>query len=90
MRHRSGTQSRPGSKEHKADVRRCAEWTADELRRIGLQNVKLIDTPGNPVNYFYIPNTGKARRALGLRELTTLDEGLVVYAEYLRSSLRLV
>ena len=33
--------------QHKADVRRCAEWTADELRRIGLQNVKLIDTPGN-------------------------------------------
>lgn len=37
--------------EHKADVRRCAEWTADELRRIGLQNIKLIDTPGNPVVY---------------------------------------
>ncbi len=37
--------------QHKADVRRCAEWTADELRRIGLQNVKLIDTPGNPVVY---------------------------------------
>ena len=37
--------------QHKADVRRCAEWTADELRRIGLQNIKLIDTPGNPVVY---------------------------------------
>ena len=27
--------------EHAADVRRCAEWTASELRRIGMQNVRL-------------------------------------------------
>jgi len=37
--------------EHAADVKRCAEWTADEMRRVGLQNVKLIETPGNPVVY---------------------------------------
>jgi acetylornithine deacetylase/succinyl-diaminopimelate desuccinylase-like protein len=37
--------------QHKADVQRCAEWCADEMRRIGLQNVKLISTPGNPVVY---------------------------------------
>ena len=37
--------------QHSADVRRCAEWTADEMRRIGLQNVRLIETPGNPVVY---------------------------------------
>jgi acetylornithine deacetylase/succinyl-diaminopimelate desuccinylase-like protein len=37
--------------QHQADVRRCAEWTADELRRIGLQNVKLVETPGHPVVY---------------------------------------
>ena len=37
--------------QHAADVRRAAEWTAEELRRVGLQNVKLIDTPGNPVVY---------------------------------------
>jgi acetylornithine deacetylase/succinyl-diaminopimelate desuccinylase-like protein len=36
---------------HQADVRRCAEWTADEMRRIGLENVRLIETPGNPVVY---------------------------------------
>jgi len=24
--------------QHAADVKRCAEWTADEMRRIGLQN----------------------------------------------------
>src|SRR5918994_4928166 len=37
--------------QHAADVRRCAEWTADEMRRIGLQNVRLIETPGHPVVY---------------------------------------
>ena len=34
--------------EHAGDVKRCAEWCADEMRRIGLQNVRLIETPGNP------------------------------------------
>ena len=37
--------------QHQGDVRRCAEWTADQLRRIGMQNVRLIETPGNPVVY---------------------------------------
>src|SRR5712691_7541821 len=37
--------------EHAGDVKRCAEWCADEMRRIGMQNVKLIPTPGNPVVY---------------------------------------
>jgi acetylornithine deacetylase/succinyl-diaminopimelate desuccinylase-like protein len=37
--------------QHAADVRRCAEWCADEMRRIGLENVRLIDTAGNPVVY---------------------------------------
>ena len=37
--------------EHNGDVRRCSEWTAEELRRIGLQNVRLIETPGYPVVY---------------------------------------
>ncbi len=37
--------------EHAADVRRCAEWTADEMRRIGLENVRVIDTPGHPLVY---------------------------------------
>jgi acetylornithine deacetylase/succinyl-diaminopimelate desuccinylase-like protein len=32
-------------------VKRCAEWCADEMRRIGLENVRLIATPGNPVVY---------------------------------------
>ncbi len=37
--------------EHAADVARCAEWTAGEMRRIGLENVQLIATPGHPVVY---------------------------------------
>ncbi|HKE87112.1 MAG TPA: dipeptidase [Vicinamibacterales bacterium] len=37
--------------EHAADVRRAAEWTGEALRTVGMQNVRLIDTPGNPVVY---------------------------------------
>jgi acetylornithine deacetylase/succinyl-diaminopimelate desuccinylase-like protein len=37
--------------EHSEDVKRCAAWCADEMRRIGLQNVRLVDTPGQPVVY---------------------------------------
>ncbi len=34
-----------------ADVVRCAEWAADEMRRIGLESVEVIATPGHPVVY---------------------------------------
>jgi acetylornithine deacetylase/succinyl-diaminopimelate desuccinylase-like protein len=37
--------------QHQQDVRRCAEWTADEMRRIGMENVRLVETPGHPVVY---------------------------------------
>ena len=37
--------------EHAGDVRRCADWCADEMRRIGLNGVELIETAGNPVVY---------------------------------------
>jgi acetylornithine deacetylase/succinyl-diaminopimelate desuccinylase-like protein len=37
--------------EHKDDVRKCAEWTAEEMRRIGMQNVRLETTPGHPIVY---------------------------------------
>jgi acetylornithine deacetylase/succinyl-diaminopimelate desuccinylase-like protein len=37
--------------QHTADVQRCAEWTADQMRGIGLENVRLIETPGHPVVY---------------------------------------
>jgi acetylornithine deacetylase/succinyl-diaminopimelate desuccinylase-like protein len=37
--------------DHAADVRRCAEWTATEMRRVGLENVRLEETPGHPAVY---------------------------------------
>src|SRR3954464_3555137 len=37
--------------EHAGDVKRCADWCADEMRRIGMNNVRLIPTPGYPVVY---------------------------------------
>ncbi|HLG55532.1 MAG TPA: dipeptidase [Vicinamibacterales bacterium] len=37
--------------QHAADVRKAAEWTGDALKSAGLENVRLIDTPGNPVVY---------------------------------------
>jgi acetylornithine deacetylase/succinyl-diaminopimelate desuccinylase-like protein len=37
--------------EHQADVRHAAEWTADQMRQIGLQNVRLMETPGHPIVY---------------------------------------
>jgi acetylornithine deacetylase/succinyl-diaminopimelate desuccinylase-like protein len=35
--------------EHAGDIRACAEWAAGEMRRIGLEHVRVIDTPGHPV-----------------------------------------
>ena len=37
--------------EHAGDVLRCAQWTERELKRVGIENVRLIETPGNPVVY---------------------------------------
>jgi acetylornithine deacetylase/succinyl-diaminopimelate desuccinylase-like protein len=37
--------------QHHEDVRRCADWTAEEMRRIGLQHVRLEATPGHPIVY---------------------------------------
>ncbi len=37
--------------QHAADVVRAAQWTADAIGNAGLQNVRLIETPGNPVVY---------------------------------------
>ena len=36
---------------HHGDVRRAAEWSADHMGAIGLENVRLIETPGNPIVY---------------------------------------
>jgi acetylornithine deacetylase/succinyl-diaminopimelate desuccinylase-like protein len=37
--------------EHAADTQACAGWLADHMRAIGLQNVRVIATPGHPVVY---------------------------------------
>ena len=37
--------------EHAGDVRRAAEFVAAELKRIGLENVRLIETAGHPLVY---------------------------------------
>src|SRR5437773_2605502 len=37
--------------QHAADVKHAAEWTGDAIKAAGLQNVRLIDTPGNPIVY---------------------------------------
>ena len=37
--------------EHKSDVQKAASLVANELRRIGLENVELVPTPGHPLVY---------------------------------------
>ena len=37
--------------EHKGDCRRAAEAVAEELKRIGMENMRLIETEGHPLVY---------------------------------------
>lgn len=37
--------------EHRGDVRRMAEWLANELTRLGMTRVELFETPGHPIVY---------------------------------------
>jgi acetylornithine deacetylase/succinyl-diaminopimelate desuccinylase-like protein len=37
--------------EHQPDIRRCADWLADALRRAGLENIEIMPTAGHPVVY---------------------------------------
>lgn len=39
------------SKEHTAEMRRCAQWLADHMNASGLENVRIMETPGHPVVY---------------------------------------
>ncbi len=39
------------SKENIPDIQRCAQWVADHMRSIGLQNVQVMPTAGHPVVY---------------------------------------
>jgi len=38
-------------KNHDGDTRNCAQWVADEMRRVGMQNAQIFETPGHPVVY---------------------------------------
>lgn len=35
----------------KSDIQRCADWIAEHMRGVGLENVELLDAGGNPVVY---------------------------------------
>ena len=37
--------------ENKPDIERCAKWTADHLRTIGLNGVRIFPTAGHPIVY---------------------------------------
>src|SRR6185295_13817905 len=36
---------------HAADVKRCAEWLASHLKKIGLEHARIIETPRHPIVY---------------------------------------
>lgn len=38
-------------KNHDADVRRCAQWVADQMTTIGMQKAQIMETPGHPIVY---------------------------------------
>jgi acetylornithine deacetylase/succinyl-diaminopimelate desuccinylase-like protein len=40
-----------GQPQHAENVRKCAAWLAAHLREIGLENVRLVPTPGHPIVY---------------------------------------
>lgn len=39
------------NKENQGDVQRCAQWVADHMKSIGMQNVQIYSTPGHPIVY---------------------------------------
>jgi acetylornithine deacetylase/succinyl-diaminopimelate desuccinylase-like protein len=46
--------------EHKEDIRRAAQFIADEMKRIGLEHVEIISTQGHPLVYCdWLHATGK-------------------------------
>ncbi|MEW5755938.1 MAG: dipeptidase [Pseudomonadota bacterium] len=38
-------------REHAEDLKRCAAWLADHLRRIGMERVSVVPTAGHPIVY---------------------------------------
>jgi acetylornithine deacetylase/succinyl-diaminopimelate desuccinylase-like protein len=37
--------------EHGVDMRRCADWTAQAMKTVGIEHVQVIETGGNPIVY---------------------------------------
>jgi acetylornithine deacetylase/succinyl-diaminopimelate desuccinylase-like protein len=37
--------------EHKGDMNRCAQWVAEQMKAIGLENVEICPTAGHPIVY---------------------------------------
>ncbi|MBP9212214.1 MAG: M20/M25/M40 family metallo-hydrolase, partial [Bacteroidetes bacterium] len=37
--------------DHNGDIQLCAQWVADHMRTIGMQNIRIMPTPGHPVVY---------------------------------------
>ena len=36
---------------HDGDIRACADWLAEHMRNIGLQNIQMFPTPRHPIVY---------------------------------------
>ncbi len=36
---------------HNGDIQQCAQWIAEHMNTIGMQNIKIMPTPGHPVVY---------------------------------------
>ncbi len=50
--------------EHRKDIRRAAEWLADRLRDLGMQNVQVMPTERHPVVYAEYLGAGEAPTVL--------------------------
>ncbi len=50
--------------EHRADMRRAAEWVAQRLTQLGANDVAILSTAGNPVVYGHWPAPAAAPTAL--------------------------
>ncbi|MFQ5791615.1 MAG: dipeptidase, partial [Acidobacteriota bacterium] len=37
--------------EHKGDIQRCAQWVAEQMKAVGLENVEICPTAGHPIVY---------------------------------------
>jgi acetylornithine deacetylase/succinyl-diaminopimelate desuccinylase-like protein len=39
------------NRENQEDVKRCAQWVADQMKSVGMENIKIVQTPGHPIVY---------------------------------------